>query len=138
MTGKRLRKIIRQVIALNILYIREKNIYSAYMSKFNLTREEEIFLMILNEEKEGWHYLAVKKLSALLHGMTSEHKGNFYCFNWLHFFRKKNKFKSHEKVFKSKDFCGIVMPSGKDNILQFNKYIKSDKYHTLFMLILNL
>ena len=107
MTGKRLRKIIRQVIALNILYIREKNIYSAYMSKFNLTREEEIFLMILNEEKEGWHYLAVKKLSALLHGMTSKHKGDFYCFNWLHFFRTKNKFKSHGKVFKNKDFCGI-------------------------------
>ena len=60
------------------------------MSKFNLTREEEIFLMILNEEKEGWHYLAVKKLSALLHGMTSEYKGNFYCFNWLHFLEKKN------------------------------------------------
>ena len=60
MTGKRLRKIIRQLIALNILYITEKKIYSAYMSKFNLTREEEIFLMILNEEKEGWQYLAVK------------------------------------------------------------------------------
>ena len=52
MTGKHLRKIIRQSIALNILYIREKNIYPAYMSKFNLTREKKHFLMILNEEKE--------------------------------------------------------------------------------------
>ena len=26
--------------------------------------------MILNEEKEGWHYLAVKKLSTLLRGIT--------------------------------------------------------------------
>ena len=26
--------------------------------------------MIPNEEKEGWHYLAAKKLCALLHGIT--------------------------------------------------------------------
>ena len=26
--------------------------------------------MIPNKEKEGWHYLAAKKLSALLHGIT--------------------------------------------------------------------
>ena len=31
--------------------------------------------MIPNEEKEGrWHYLAVKKLSALLHRITSKKK----------------------------------------------------------------
>ena len=28
---------------------------------------------------------------------------------------------------KNKDFCGIVMPSEKDNILEFNQYMKSDK-----------
>ena len=33
----------------------------AYISKINLNHEEQIiFLMIPNEEKEGWHYLAVK------------------------------------------------------------------------------
>ena len=32
-----------------------------------------------------------------------------------------------EKVCKNKDFCGIVMPSQKDNLLQFNQYVKSDK-----------
>ena len=31
------------------------------------------------------------------------------------------------KVCKNKDFCGIVMPSEKDNILEFNQYMKSDK-----------
>ena len=35
--------------------------------------------MIANEEKEEWQYLAVKKLSALLYGITSKHKGDFYC-----------------------------------------------------------
>ena len=42
-------------------------------------------------------------------------------------FRTENKFKSHEKVSKNKDFCGIVMPSEKDNIFEFNQYMKSDK-----------
>ena len=83
--------------------------------------------MIPNEEKEGWLYLAVKKLSPLLHGITSKHKGNFYCLNCLHSFRTEYKLKSHEKVCRSKDFCGIVMPSEKDKKLKCNQYTKSDK-----------
>ena len=66
-------------------------------------------------------------LSILLRGITSKHHGNFYCLNCLHSFRTENKLKSHEKVFKNKDFCGIVMPSEKDNILEFNQHINSDK-----------
>ena len=65
--------------------------------------------MIPNKEKEGRHYLAVKKLSELLHGITSKHKGDFYCLNCLHSFRTENKHKSHEKVYKNKEFCGIVL-----------------------------
>ena len=53
--------------------------------------------------------------------------GDFYCLNCLHSFRTENKLKCHEKVCKSKDFHGIVMPSEKDNIFQFNQYMKSDK-----------
>ena len=40
-----------------------------------------ILLMIPNEEKEGWYYLAVKRLLALLRGIISKHKGDFYCLN---------------------------------------------------------
>ena len=48
-------------VALNILYIKEKEIYPAHISKHNSTCENQIILlMILNEEKEGWHYLAIK------------------------------------------------------------------------------
>ena len=55
--------------------------------------------MITNREKEGWwDYLAVKKLSALLHRITSKNKGDFYCLNYLHSFRTENKLKSHENV----------------------------------------
>ena len=39
-----------------------------------------------------------KKISAFLHGITSKHKGDFYCLNCLHSFRTKNKLKSHEKL----------------------------------------
>ena len=47
--------------ALNILYIKEKEMLSAYISKHNSTRERQIILLTIpNEEKEGWHYLAVK------------------------------------------------------------------------------
>ena len=99
------------------MYIKEKQILSAYISKHNSTREKQIILlMIPNEEKQGWHYLAVEKLSALLHGITSRHKGDLYCLSCVHSFRAENKLKSHEKLCKNKYFCGIVMPSEKDFI----------------------
>ena len=42
--------------------------------------------MIPNKEKEGWHYLAVKRQSTLLIGIASKHHGDFYCLNCLHSF----------------------------------------------------
>ena len=51
--------------------------------------------MVPNEE--GWHYLAVKKLSALLRKITSKQDGDSYCLNFLHSFRTKNKLNSHKK-----------------------------------------
>ena len=83
--------------------------------------------MIRNEEKEGQDHLTAKKLSALLHGITSKHKGDFYCLNCLHSFRTENKPKPHEKVCKNKNCRGIVTPSEKENILEFNQHMKSDK-----------
>ena len=52
--------------------------------------------MIPNGEKR--HYVAVKKLSALLRGITSKHHDDFYCLNCLHFFGTETKFESHKKV----------------------------------------
>ena len=79
------------------------------------------------KKKEGWYYLAVKKVSTLLAGITSKYHGDFYCLNCFHSFRTENKLKSHEQVCKNKNFCGILMPSEKDNILEFNQYMNSDK-----------
>ena len=53
-------------------------------------------------KKKSYHYFAVKIFSALLHCITSKHKGDFYCLTCLHYFRIQNKLKSHEKV---RDIC---------------------------------
>ena len=55
-----------------MLYIKKKNMFPAYIWKYTLIHEKQaILLMIPNEE--GWHYLALKKLSALLREITSKH-----------------------------------------------------------------
>ena len=84
---------------------KEQKILPAYISNHNPTREKTIILlMIPNKEKEGCHYLAVKKIFTLLRGITSKHNGDFYCFNCLHTSRTENKLKSHEKLCKNKVF----------------------------------
>ena len=40
-----------------------------------MRESQVIFLMITDRKK--WHYLTVKKWSALLKGITSNHKGDF-------------------------------------------------------------
>ena len=58
-------------MALNILYIKQKEICLAYVSKRNSNCEKQIIWFIIpNEEKKRWRYLAVKRLSALLHEIT--------------------------------------------------------------------
>ena len=69
----------------------------------------------------------MKRLSTLLRGITSKDHGDFYYLNCLHSFRTENKLRSCEKICKNKDFCGIVLPSEKDDILEFNQYMKSNK-----------
>ena len=101
--------------ALNVLYIKEMEIFPAYISKINSNCEKQIIILINpNKEKDGWYYLAVKRLSALLRGITSKHQGDFYCLNCLHSFATFCcKINFNEKLCKKKDLCGIVMPSKK-------------------------
>ena len=49
----------------------------AYMSRYNLKHENQVILLIITDVKK-WHYLIVKKLSAVLRGITSKHDGDFY------------------------------------------------------------
>ena len=106
--------------------LKKKKIYPAYISKYNWNLEKQvIFLMIPN--REGWHYLAVRKLSALLRGTISKNNVDFYCFNCLHSFRTKNKLEWRKKVCENKDFCNVIMPFEDTKIVEFNQYQKSDK-----------
>ena len=79
-------------------------IYPAYVSKHNSNREKQVILLMI-PNGEGWHYLAVKELSALLRGITSKNNSDFYCLNCLHYFRTKNKLESHKKACENKDLC---------------------------------
>ena len=126
---------VKLTITLNVFYAKKEKIYSAYVSKHNSNREKQVILLIiLNKEKrkaksEGqrWHYLVVKKLSALLRGITSKQHGDFYCLNCLHSFATEKKIQSHKRVCENKDFCNVIMPSEDTKILEFNQYQKSDK-----------
>ena len=71
---------------------------------------------------EGWHYITVKILPALLGGKTSKYHGDFCCLNSLHSFATENKRESHKNVCQNKDFCNVVMTSKDIKILEFNQY----------------
>ena len=55
-----------------------------------------------SEGQRRWHYLAVKKLSALLRRITPKHHGDFYCLNCLHSFatttKNLNRIKKYAKI----------------------------------------
>ena len=54
-----------------------------------------IYVKAKKEICPAWHYLAVKKLSGLLRGITLKNNGHFCCLNCLHSFRTK-KLESHK------------------------------------------
>ena len=84
---------------------------------------QKILLMITDSKK--WHYLDVKKLSALLKRITSSHKGDFYCLNCFHSYSTENKLKRHENVCKNHDYCYMEMPN--NNVQQCRKYNNGEK-----------
>ena len=106
-------------IAPNVLYAKNEKIYPTYVSKHNSKREKQ-FILLMIPKKERWHYIAVKRLSALLTGITSKNNGNFYCLNCFHLFRTKNKLEPHRKVCENKDFCRVVMSYEETKILQLS------------------
>ena len=51
---------------------------------------------------EKWHYLAVRKLSALIGGIKPKHHDGFYGLNCPLSFARDSKFESHKKSKKKK------------------------------------
>ena len=69
-------------------------------------------------DREKWHYLAVKKLSAILRGLTSKHVGDFYCLNCFHSYSTENKLKKHKSVCENRHYCYVEMPEEDNKILK--------------------
>ena len=60
-------------VALNMLHGKEMDICLAYISKCSLTYKKQMLLLMIPNVEKDWHYLSAKKLSTLLHGVTSKH-----------------------------------------------------------------
>ena len=74
-----------------------------------------------------WHYLDVKRLSALFREITSKHDGDFYCLNCFQSYTTENKLKRHKKVCKNHDYCYVEMPEECNKTLKYNEGEKSMK-----------
>ena len=81
-------------IAINVLNAHsDGKISHLYKYEFNKTREKQvIFIMISDNEKQ--HYLAVKRLNALLK-QKSHHSGD-YCLDCFKLFRNKSSLINHK------------------------------------------
>ena len=108
-------------IARNILYVphNTEQIRHAYKSKYNLKRENQVILLMITDGEKS-HYLAVKKLSALLRGITGNNNGDFYCLNCFCSYTTENKLKKHNHVCENHDYCYIEMPEEDNKILKYN------------------
>ena len=112
-------------IALNKLFVphNKKEIEPAYISKYNYKRKKQVILLMITDDDNRWHYLAVKSLPALFRGITSSNNGDFYCLNCFHSYRTLNKLKKHERVCNNHDYCRIDMPEEHEKI----KYLPGEK-----------
>ena len=97
-------------VALNVLYVpfNTKKIEIAYKSKYNLIKDKQIILLMISNGK-NWHYLAVKSLSRLLRGISSNHNSDYYCLNCFHSYRTENKLNVHKKICENHEYFNIEM-----------------------------
>ena len=82
-------------------------------------RENQVILLMITDGKK-LHYLTMRSLSALLKGITSNHKGDFSCFNCFHLYSTKEKLKKKKKVCNNHDYCFVEMPIDDSQILKYN------------------
>ena len=74
---------------------------------------------MITNDNENWHYLAVKSISALFRGITSNNNGDYYCLNCFHSYRTNIKFKRHERLCSKHDYCHVKMPKEDIKILKY-------------------
>ena len=84
-------------------------------------------MLIITDDGERWHYIAVRSLSILFRRISSSNNGDFYCLNCFHSYRTLNKLKKHERVCNNHDYCRVDMPGEGKNILKYSPRDKSLK-----------
>ena len=116
-----------KTIALNVLYMPcNPKPCVVYRSEYNNKRKKQVILLIITNGKTS-HYLAVTNLSALLQGMSSNHKENFYCLNCFNSYATKLKLLEQDDMFNNHDSCRIEIPKWVEKILKYNPGEKSLK-----------
>ena len=105
---------------MNILHVsyNTKQIKQAYISKYNNERDNQVNLLMITYGTGNWHYLAVKSISGLLRGITSNHNGDFYCLNCFHPYTTERKLRKHERICNDHDFCYLKMLEEDDKIVK--------------------
>ena len=103
-----------------------EKIRHAYKSKYNLTPETEVILIMITNGKK-WHYLAVKSLSALFREITGNNHGDFYYLNSFQSYTTENKTKNDKNVCENHYYCYVEMPEDYNKILKYNQEEKSMK-----------
>ena len=101
-----------------------KQIRQAYISEYNNEPHNQVHLLMFTDGDCNWHYLAIKSISGLLRGITSNHNGDFHCLNCLHSYTTKEKLRKHERICNDHDFCYLKIPDESNKIL---KYIPGEK-----------
>ena len=66
-------------------------------------------------------------MSALLKGITSNHKEDFYCLNCFPAYTAEDRLEKHKSVCENHDYCYIEMPEKYNKILKYNQREKSIK-----------
>ena len=103
-----------------------KKVHIAYKSKHNLTREEQVILLMISNG-ENWHYLVVKSLPGLLKGIKWSHNEDFYCLSCFCAYTTTNKLEEHKKICENHEYCHEEMPNEDNKIIKYNQGEKSIK-----------
>ena len=93
-------------IAINTLYVPYKTqaIRQVYVSKHNITLNTHANLLMITDGTGNGHYLAVKNISGLLRGITSNHNDDNYCLNCFHSYATEKNLESMNKYVKTMIF----------------------------------
>ena len=132
-----LRKIIQQLFLMFYILKKKKNTLPTLQNLINVRQTKYSFD---NFKKERRPYLTVKKLSALLRGITLKHDDDdFYCLNCIYSFRTKSKEKKHTafSVTIKKEVKRIVK-KGKESKLNIISYKFIDSVRFMAISLSNL